>query len=397
MTEPSSAMRATESQGSILSTTSTSLASARASDVQLRETSVTRLVFRPEIIDNPNNPKACVKGQFIHQRKANGRDWEDCETFSLTTLKAGQAVNLHLDTDSVLRLMEGLAICQRVYEEESGVPLGEKTFVVVPGEEAVRISELLEQPGVMQAVLSERGPVLFGKLAALWKAAPSIVEIVESLAGMSQADLERVVEIARATELVTVLRVWNENRENSQEEFWQRQLTEHSWVLAQVFATAMVIVDAKSYVGGKNYLNTMGQIADFLYTKKLTQNVAIVEIKTPTTPLVEAREYREGVHAISDQLSGSIVQVLQQRKNLERNFYALTHGESDPFEALNPTCVVVAGQVASLNREQIQSLELVRGELANVQVVTFDELFARVEAMLELLGVHIDDEEEPPF
>ena len=46
---------------------STSRQSARLADVTLRQTSETRLVARPEIVDNKQLPEAGVKVTLIHQ------------------------------------------------------------------------------------------------------------------------------------------------------------------------------------------------------------------------------------------------------------------------------------------------------------------------------------------
>ncbi|MFN2576412.1 MAG: hypothetical protein ABR607_01845 [Pyrinomonadaceae bacterium] len=58
---------------------------------------------------------------------------------------------------------------------------------------------------------------------------------------------------------------------------------ENSFVLEQVFSWPCSIVKDKAYVGGKNVTNTGGKIVDFLLKNRLTQNAALIEIKTPTT------------------------------------------------------------------------------------------------------------------
>ena len=68
---------------------STSRFTAKAPDIGLRENEITRLMFRPIIIENPNNKDACVKGSFLFQRKSKNEQWEDFETISLSSLKSG--------------------------------------------------------------------------------------------------------------------------------------------------------------------------------------------------------------------------------------------------------------------------------------------------------------------
>jgi hypothetical protein len=51
-------------------------------------------------------------------------------------------------------------------------------------------------------------------------------------------------------------------------------------------------------------------------------------------------------------------------------------------------CIIVAGNCAQelLTTEKTRSFELVRSSLKDVQIVTFDELFGRIEALLKVLG-----------
>jgi hypothetical protein len=44
---------------------STSRRTADVTPIILRETSMTRLIFRPVLLDNPGNPKAPMDGAFI--------------------------------------------------------------------------------------------------------------------------------------------------------------------------------------------------------------------------------------------------------------------------------------------------------------------------------------------
>src|ERR1700682_1372456 len=69
---------------------STSRQSALLSDVVLRETATTRLIARPEIVENDNAPEAGVRITFIHQRRSMNAPWSDIPSDSLGALKAGE-------------------------------------------------------------------------------------------------------------------------------------------------------------------------------------------------------------------------------------------------------------------------------------------------------------------
>jgi hypothetical protein len=86
----------------------TSRQSATISDRVLAQTSTTRLVLRPEIIQNPNNPEASVRIALVHQRKSTTGKWEDAPTKLLSTLKADEQVNFILRTKATLELYRQL-------------------------------------------------------------------------------------------------------------------------------------------------------------------------------------------------------------------------------------------------------------------------------------------------
>ena len=70
--------------------TSTSKSSATCSDLILRgggDADTTRLTFRPELVENPNNTTAAVRGTFIYQKKGHKDAWIDLRGSSLPELK----------------------------------------------------------------------------------------------------------------------------------------------------------------------------------------------------------------------------------------------------------------------------------------------------------------------
>ena len=92
--------------------------------------------------------------------------------------------------------------------------------------------------------------------------------------------------------LKRAIKQWSENKDNDKEEFWQTLLADQAFVLEQVFQVPIMVVKSKAYVGGKSVLNKGGGVADFLVANKVTSTIMLVEIKTPSTPLL-GREYRK--------------------------------------------------------------------------------------------------------
>jgi hypothetical protein len=160
------------------------------------------------------------------------------------------------------------------------------------------------------------------------------------------------------------------------EERCQKFFTNNSWVLSNILSIPVAILKDKAYVGGKDYTDKGGRIVDFLYRNELTKNVFIIEIKTPLKKLIDSKTpYRKpDVFSLGKELTGGLVQILDQRDNLQKEFYKLSAGK---FEAFNPKLLLVIGKTSSLKTGQHKSFELFRNNLKDVEVVTFDELLER--------------------
>ena len=149
----------------------------------------------------------------------------------------------------------------------------------------------------------------------------------------------------------------------------------------------------KAYVGGKNVSNTGGKIVDFLVKNRLTQNAALIEIKTPGTPL-SGPKYR-GVYNVSAEVSGALLQILDYKRSLEQHYQSLSLSDDQRFHSFDPRCVVIIGRVSSLNDDEIISFELFRNQLANAQIISFDELFEKTRKLVAALEAPpaVDDDE----
>src|SRR5690242_1913130 len=67
--------------------------------------STTRKVVKAQFINpNPQNPDAPLKVSICHQKKKTNGEYEDSESFPLSSLKAGQEVRMILDTEQTLAL-----------------------------------------------------------------------------------------------------------------------------------------------------------------------------------------------------------------------------------------------------------------------------------------------------
>jgi hypothetical protein len=338
------------------------------------------------LVDNPSIPEAAVKGTFIFQRKGPREQWVDVETIPLSQLKKGDAYKLPIDSSEVLTLYKHLKDLYQVHSE-SGVPLGDHEFVPV-NRQLAEIARMA--PGDLGKILAANravGSALLARLLAWATHADEPAALVEQLIALSPASLRTLNIAVNLQSLKAAIALWQANQTNADEEFWQRSLTDNSFVLEHVFSWPTTIVRGKAYVGGKSVMNTGGNVIDFLMNNRVTRNAALIEIKTPTTPLLATREYRSGVYPPSSDLAGTIMQLLNYKHSLQQEYHSLTHGQVNPFDSFDPRCAAVVGNAGRelLNEDKRKSFELFRNQFSGVTIITYDELFSRAEQLIRVL------------
>src|SRR3989344_1762968 len=165
------------------------------------------------------------------------------------------------------------------------------------------------------------------------------------------------------------------------EEKCQTFFTDNHWILSNILSMPVVLLGGKVYVGGKSIYNKGGKEADFLFKNKLTKNV-FIEIKTPLKKIIDtSNPYRKpDVFSIGKEVTGGLVQALDQKDNLQKEFYTLAKGGE--FVSFNPKVVLIIGNLKSLNKRQLKSFELFRNNVKDVEIITYDELLKRTNLIL---------------
>jgi hypothetical protein len=350
---------------------STSPHSATCSDIILRETDRVRLIFRPAIVDNASNRDARVNGTFLYQKKGKAESWDKFNTVPLSSLKKDEGYQLALHSDEVLILRRELYELARL-DREQGIPQGHTEFIKVES----NLAALLELTQTdLDHFLSDNKSDAFKVFTRVIRWLSETPEIASQLA-IDDTTLPTLNAIVSRANLRAVLKLWTENSDNPDEEFWQEQLSKHSFVLGLLFAYPIVVIKGKAYVGGKSYDNKHGNLVDFLARVPGSANAVLIEIKTPTASLL-GTEYRDDVFPPSTDLVGAISQVIHYRESLS-NEPTIRHGAGlSPSE---PRCLIITG---CRNREltddpRSRSFEHFRERIIGVTIVTFDEVFARI-------------------
>ncbi|MEK6259036.1 MAG: Shedu immune nuclease family protein [Planctomycetota bacterium] len=371
--------------------TTTSADSAVVEPFELRSGSTTRLVFKPLVVNNKADESKPVKGELVWQRRGQSQrddEWEDESNFKLSQMTAGSGVKLELRTDELYLLTQIVRGLYGVFWKGGNrLPRNGDEFELADYAKAAKTLDALGNAADLLKLIAEDG---FVSLVQLLARQENSSEVIQALTGLNLSELAEINSLAGIGLLKKALNTWQSNSANSDEEFWQKTLSEHSFVLSQVFSSPVVVIGEKAHVGGKNIQNKGGKQTDFLLKNSLTDHVLIIEIKTPSTDLLESKEYRQNVFAPSKELGGAITQIATYKQKLSKEFDSLRAETQDttgePIRLADPMCLIVIGSTTQLDTPpKRDSFELFRRGLSNTEIITFDELFGKVEVLLNLL------------
>lgn len=181
--------------------------------------------------------------------------------------------------------------------------------------------------------------------------------------------------------------------ESHTEGVWQKFFESDPILLAFSFGYPLTFVNKHPYVGGMDLSGRGENIGDFLYKNSVNNNAALIEIKKPQTPLMRA--YRTSALAPHQELSGGVVQALNQKRELMLAFphHKMTnhlYGDRE-VNAFDIDCVLVVGTMPTEEAEKT-SFQLYRKNSHGVQIVTFDEVLSKLK---QLLGYLTGDNQSP--
>jgi hypothetical protein len=354
---------------------STSRQSAQVSDIWLAppddpENAYTRRVLRPLLVENQRDGQSPVKTTIVHQRRhSRSEPWEDVDAFNLATLKGGQEVRLTLDCAETKHLFRALGELYQLASD--GVPQGDQTYVVAKAGEALLVKGKARH--IIQDLLQEGNDELWNEIAEV------------------QPSLFRALMLQKLHELrEQAVRVFGAHLEAGDwsEDNWQEFFEANTWIfgLALRYRFLQTVQNQPDY-GGRTLSGVGTQRGDFLMaTEAEARFTVLVEIKKPSSLLV-GREYRNGAHLIGADLAGGIAQLQANCRVWERDGSRQEDNvdrlRGQAIHTYQPKGILVIGHTNQLDsREKLATFELFRGNLHNPEVITFDELLARANALL---------------
>lgn len=373
----------TSSRDNEITVDSTSRNSAQVSPITLNETEQIKSSFHPIIVNNPSAPDMSVKGNLIYEKKRKADEQFPTDRLTRKSAKAGEWIEISLDTTETYKLFDGIRELYALHSVH-GIPSGTETYARIDADAHDLLEILRNNPDLSQLVDESENLDLVIQILNLITGDSSSDSLQQALLVLEETKLDRLNCLLNINALQKLLETLEQSLGNNSEEYWQSLLKENSWILSQLFASPCTILKDKVYVGGKGIDNKGGHVVDFVYQNKLTRNVALIEIKTPTTEIMGAK-YRNGAHSLGGEICGAVSQVNKYRDSLMKEYSHLAQNSQGEFRAFLPKCYIIAGNLSSLNQGQINDFENFRGCLSGIEIITFDELVERINGLLLVL------------
>lgn len=377
---------------------STSNQSANAPIVELRDPSDSyRLHFDPQIVENAKHPGDAVRGRLIYEKKGKNDPLfpsEKAKPISKKDIHKGDTLEIELKSGEIRKLYEGLAKMYKLAGDLGGIPSGAATYVEVDSTAHSLLTLLRDNPSAARMLADRDTFDLVKELVRLLTQGTSHEQLSEILGNLKKDNLTALSTGLNLEILKRASSEIRDNFDNTSEEYWQTEILEkYPWIISQLFSTPCTLFRSKAYVGGTSIDHHGGNVIDFIYQNEMTKNLALVEIKKPSTRLLGGM-YRNRCYSLSTQLSGAVNQVLSYRHSLMTKLAQLKmDSPGRELEAFNPQCIVIIGSISEFNEygvgkrsTAIATFDNFRNSLNGVTIVTFDELLRKVDDLISILS-----------
>lgn len=371
---------------------STSNKTIQAKALVLRENEKYRMQYIPKIVDRGDNWSNSIKGSIVVQKKLNTEKWSNIKEINLTKLKAGEWVKMNLESSELLLINEySNKLREMCIKEGTLWKIENKQILILDADvkkEDIKkiISALKESPNrnnIIIELLNDKNLI-----DLLFQNKEQIKEILSNISEDNKKEILEEINLELINPKRLKEKIDKKDEESEKESFWQKEFEKNPHILSVAIPNMLQIIEDQTYMGGKRIDNRGSSIADFVY-KKGIDNVCIIEIKTPSTKIVEKNKYRDNVYVLSQELISSIVQVKEQKDSFMKDYNSIwrkSYEEGINFKAFDPKCYLIIGNTGDLNTKQLESFNLFRNELRTVEIITYDELLSKMEILYKVLG-----------
>lgn len=225
--------------------------------------------------------------------------------------------------------------------------------------------------------------------------------VTEDKSAVKQTDNITLAKLKNDIELVSLERLISSYEDllnkKTKEDTWQELFNQNPFILSLAFGYPAIKISDQACVGGKRLSGDGEKITDFLIKNGITNNLALIEIKKPSSALLNKTAYRGSVFCASTELTGSVTQVLDQCYQLQQNIATIKNNNRIfDIESYAVHCILVIGKMPD-NEDEKKSFEIYRRNSKNVQIITFDELLLKLKQLHDFLNSKDNEQEGAAF
>lgn len=224
--------------------------------------------------------------------------------------------------------------------------------------------------------------------------------VTDDKSAIKKTDSVTLAKLKSNIELVSLERLIASYEEllskKTKEDTWQQLFNQNPFILSLAFGYPAIKISGQASVGGKRLSGDGEKITDYLIKNGITNNLALIEIKKPSSPLLNKIAYRGSVFCASSELTGSVTQVLDQCYQLQKNIATIKdNNKLFDIESYAVHCILIIGTMPK-DEDERKSFEIYRRNSKNVQIITFDELLLKLKQLHEFLSNNDQQEEFAP-
>lgn len=179
---------------------------------------------------------------------------------------------------------------------------------------------------------------------------------------------------------------------------WQKFFEQNPWILGYglnyIWCTNLPDSKLEQTVAGFDFSSSGKRVDALLKTSAHISQFVLAEVKTPGTELLDTTSPRPGVWPPNAALLAGVAQIQKTVTEFKRRYFAkapLKNEQGDPLgDVFNfaPRSFLIIGSLAEfrtdngVNEDRYSSFEVFRRSLREPEIITFDELYARAEAIV---------------
>ena len=253
--------------------------------------------------------------------------------------------------------------------------------------------EQLDLNALSAILRTDRGAALLQDLAN----SPELSADIFAMAHKKQA-LRTFEGLLKGADARAAYVVEHDIRKPGEEPVWQHFFEANPWIfghgLNYVFLDK-VGAKLEAVTTGASHEDDGNRVDALMRTRAAISQYVLIEIKTPSAPLVKTGSYRTGCWAVTSELTEAVSQIQKTAYDFTANQFDRVALEDsagrrtgEEVFRIQPKTYLVTGNLADLKGydDKFTCFQLFRNALTSPEIITFDELLERARCIVETIS-----------